>query len=239
MAGPHVCILQTSFAKRDDTVAFLKERVPGVRVEFITDSTLLPDVRAAGGPTQAVIDRMTLYARAAEISGADLIVNSCSTVGEVADIYAKAVSIPVMKVDKPMAEKAVPPFLMIQATLAAVELGSNIALIATVETTLGPSQRLIESIGRLQGKEMHCTRFLQNDAWNALQAGHPEEQNRILLAAIRELDKQGFDAIVMAQVSMRSLLPELGDMKTPVLCSFYSGYSAVAEALNAIAAKKR
>ena len=43
---PHVCILQTSFAKREDTVAFLKEKVPGVRVEFITDSTLLSDVRA-------------------------------------------------------------------------------------------------------------------------------------------------------------------------------------------------
>ena len=40
MASVHVCILQTSFAKRDDTVAFLKEQVPGVRVEFITDSTL-------------------------------------------------------------------------------------------------------------------------------------------------------------------------------------------------------
>ena len=36
---------------------------------------------------------MTLYAKAAEISGADLIVNSCSTVGEVADIYEK-VSVP-------------------------------------------------------------------------------------------------------------------------------------------------
>ena len=57
MAAPHVCILQTSFAKREDTIAFLKERVPGVRVEFITDSTLLADVRANGGPTQAVIDR--------------------------------------------------------------------------------------------------------------------------------------------------------------------------------------
>ena len=43
MAAPHVCILQTSFAKREDTVAFLKEKVPGVRVEFITDSTLLTD----------------------------------------------------------------------------------------------------------------------------------------------------------------------------------------------------
>ena len=109
MASVHVCILQTSFAKRDDTVAFLKEQVPGVRVEFITDSTLLTDVRANGGPSQAVIDRMTLYAKAAEISGADLIVNSCSTVGEVADIYAKEVNVPVMKIDLPMAQEAVRP----------------------------------------------------------------------------------------------------------------------------------
>ena len=41
MKAPHVCILQTTFPKRDDTIAFLKERVPGVRVEFITDSTLM------------------------------------------------------------------------------------------------------------------------------------------------------------------------------------------------------
>ena len=27
MSAPHVCILQTSFAKREDTVAFLKEKV--------------------------------------------------------------------------------------------------------------------------------------------------------------------------------------------------------------------
>ena len=107
MKAPHVCILQTSFAKREDTIAFLKAKVPNVKVEFITDSTLLNDVRAAKGPTQAVIDRMTLYAKAAEISGADLIVNSCSTVGEVADIYAKEVGIPVMKVDLPMAQEAV------------------------------------------------------------------------------------------------------------------------------------
>ena len=225
MYKPHVCILQTSFAKREDTVAFLKEKVPGVRVEFITDSTLLAEVRAHGGPTQAVIDRMTLYARAAEISGADLIVNSCSTVGEVADIYAKTVSIPVMKIDLPMATEA-------------VSLGTKIALIATVETTLGPSQRLIESIGAKQGKKMDCTQYLQNAAWDALQAGHPEEHNRILLSEIRKLDTMGYDAIVMAQVSMRALLPELKDVKTPLLCSFFSGYGAVADRLNEIAKEK-
>ncbi len=225
MAAPHVCILQTSFAKREDTVKFLKERVPGVRVEFITDSTLLNDVRANGGPTQAVIDRMTLYAKAAEISGADLIVNSCSTVGEVADLYAKSVSIPVMKVDEPMAAEA-------------VSLGTKIALIATVETTLGPSQRLIEKIGAERGKKMECRQFLQTAAWDALQAGKPEEHNRLLMENIRELDKMGFDAIVMAQVSMRALLPELSDVKTPILCSFFSGYGAVADRLKKIAEEK-
>lgn len=224
MKNPHVCILQTSFAKRDDTIRFLKERVPGVRVEFITDSTLLSDVRAAGAPTEAVIERMRLYAKAAQISGADLIVNSCSTVGEVADIYAKDVSIPVMKVDEPMAREA-------------VGLGENIAIIATVETTLGPSKRQIEKLGAEQGKVMHCDTYLQQEAWDALQSGKPEEHNRILLAAIRKLDTMGYDAIVMAQVSMRALLPDLEDVKTPLLCSFHSGYGAVAEKLNKIAGR--
>ena len=117
-------------------------------------------------------------------------------------------------------------------------MGTKIALIATVETTLGPSQRLIEKIGAEQGKKMECTQFLQNPAWDALQAGHPEEHNRILMESIRELDRQGYDAIVMAQVSMRALLPDLKDVKTPLLCSFFSGYSAIADKLNEIAAQK-
>ena len=41
----------------------------------------------------------------------------------------------------------------------------------------------------------------------------------------------------MSQVSMRALLPELKDTKTPVLCSFYSGYQAIADRLNEIAAQ--
>lgn len=222
MKSPHVCILQTSFARRDDTIEFLKKEVPDVRVEFITDSTILNDVMAAGRPTQAVIERMILYAKAAEISGADLIVNSCSSVGEVADIYSKVVNIPVMKIDEPMAREA-------------VGFGTRIGIIATVETSIGPCQRLIESIGAGQGKTMKCTQYLKKEAWDALQKGHPEEQNRILLETIREMDECDYDAIVMAQVSMRSLLPDLTDMKTPVLCSFFSGYSSVADKLKEIA----
>ena len=56
---------------------------------------------------------------------------------------------------------------------------------------------------------------------------------------IRELDRMGYDAIVMAQVSMRALLPDLQDVKTPLLSSFFSGYGAVAKRLNEIAAQKK
>lgn len=209
-----ITVLQTSFAKREDTVAYLEAHLPGITVDFITDSSLLPEIRKAGKPTQPVIRRMTLYAMAAEAMGADLILNSCSTVGEVADIYAKVVSVPVVKIDDPMARQA-------------ASLGDNIALIATLPTTLGPSRRAIQRYGQECGRDIKFTEYLDQPAWEALAAGDSKRHNAILIESIRRLDAAGFDAIVMAQVSMRALLPELEDVRTPVLCSFYTGLDLV------------
>ena len=213
-----ITVLQTSFAKREDTIAYLEERLPGITINFITDSSLLPEIRAAGKPTQPVIRRMTLYAMAAEAMGADLILNSCSTVGEVADIYAKVVSVPVVKIDDPMAKQA-------------ASLGDNIALIATLPTTLGPSRRAIQRYGQEYGRDMKFTESFEQSAWEALAAGDSKRHNDILIESIHRLDAAGFDAIVMAQVSMRALLPDLKDVKTPVLCSFYSGLDLVVDTI--------
>ena len=213
-----IVILQTSFAKREDTIAYLEENLPGIRIDFITDSSLLPETRQAGKPTQRVIQRMTLYAMAAEAMGADLILNSCSTAGEVADIYSQIVSVPVMKIDDPMASEA-------------ARLGDNIALIATLPTTFGPSRRAIERHGKAIGRDIKVTEYLDQPAWEALAAGDSIRHNQILIESIRKLDAVGYDAIVMAQVSMRALLPELKEVKTPVLCSFYTGLDAVIETI--------
>ncbi len=159
---------------------------------------------------------MTLYALAAESMGADLILNSCSTVGEVADIYSQVVSVPVVKIDDAMARQA-------------AKIGDNIALIATLPTTLGPSRRAIDRYGKAMGRAIKFTEFLDQPAWEALAAGDSKRHNEILIDSIRKLDEQGFDAIVMAQVSMRALLPDLTGTKTPVLCSFYTGLDAVVE----------
>lgn len=218
---PHVCILQTSFARRDDTIAYLKEKIPDIQVSFITDDTLLTDVKKAGYPDKAVVQRMTLYALAAEKMGADVILNSCSTVSEVADIYSQVISIPVVKIDEPMAQKA-------------AELGDNIALIATVPTTLTPSTNLIIKAGLKLGKDVRVTQFLAKDAWSLLANGDAKGHNQALIKQIKILDTAGYDAIITAQVSMRALIPELNkeQLRTPVLYSFYSGLDRVVEILN-------
>lgn len=211
-----ITVLQTSFAKREDTVAYLQEKLPGIRVTYITDNSVLDDIREAGSPTKAVIERTILYTMAAEKSGADLILFSCSTMGDVAELCQKFSSVPVVRIDEAMAHEA-------------VSLGSRIALISTLMTTQAPSRRIIERLGREAGKEMQIHSVVQQEAWEALSAGDTKRHNEILLEEIRKLDGMSYDAIVMAQVSMRALLPDLKDVKTPLLCSFYSGLDMVVE----------
>ena len=71
----------------------------------------------------------------------------------------------------------------------------------------------------------------------AYRRGRPHSLRVDLNSSAEVLGKMSYDAIVMAQVSIRALLPDLKDVKTPLLCSFFSGYGAIADKLNEIAAQ--
>ncbi len=216
--GKHICILQTSFAKRDDTIEYLHSKMPDLRISFITDSAMLADVRKNGYPTPQIRERLMLYALAAEKMGVDLILNTCSTVGDVAEDIARLIATPLVRIDAPMAREA-------------AAIGGNIALVSTVPTTVLPSCGIIEREGALLEKPVSVTAFVEQAAWDALQAGDTALHNRLLIDRIKGLDDGSFNAVVMAQVSMRALLPELKDVKIPVLCSFYSGLDNVIDIL--------
>jgi len=141
--------------------------------------------------------------------------------GDVAEICRKFSAVPVVRIDEPMAKEA-------------VALGEKIALISTLETTQAPSRRLIQRLGAEAGKQMKIDKYVQQEAWEALATGDNKKHNEILLAEIRKLDSMGYDAIVMAQVSMRALLPALTDIKTPLLCSFYSGLDMVVDKMRGL-----
>jgi Asp/Glu/hydantoin racemase len=201
-----VFVIHTSFALVDVLAPLYRQEIPDVRIVNIADDSLLADVRMAGQVTPSVVRRMVGYAVLAESAGADAIFNTCSSVGEVADIMRQAVDIPLVKIDEPMAA-------------AAVTHGTTIAVVATVPTTLGPTARLVERKGREAGKTITIHRCLAEGAFDVLVGGNPQKHDEMVLAEIVKA-AQLADVVVLAQASMARLVPQLGNtVKVPILSS--------------------
>lgn len=199
-------IIHTSFISVETLNNLFAELLPEVEVHNIVDDTMLPEIMQNGGVTQSVIRRYCAYAIQAESVGADLVFNQCSSAGPAADVAAKMLNIPVLKVDQAMAEKA-------------VERGGRIAVIATIGTTLNPSVALIRQVAEQKGKAVDIDAVLLTDAYEALFVQKDTDaHDAIIMEKIRQLEKD-YDAIVLAQGSMVSLLDKLEDISVPLLTS--------------------
>ena len=115
-----VVIIHTSDVSVKDLKKLFTELAPEVCVRNIVDDSLLAEVLEKGGVTTAVKKRICAYALQAEIIGADLIFNQCSSVGEAADVASELVNVPLVKIDEKMAEDA-------------CKTGKRIGVIATLE----------------------------------------------------------------------------------------------------------
>ena len=194
------------------------EMIPEVRLVNVVDDGLLSDVRAAGRLTSAVSRRIIGYGLIAASSGADAIFNCCSSVGEAADTLASVVDIPVVKIDDRMASRA-------------VELGRRIGVMATVATTLNPTERLINRKAAEYGREVHTTRYLADSAFDALLAGDGERHDLLVRATVEQAMDEN-DVVVFAQGSMARLIPIMQDHSSvPVLSSPRFGIEALREKL--------
>lgn len=213
-----IAIVQTSAVSSAELKALCEEIMPEVTVYQIIDDSLIKEVNANGGPTYGVKRRMYNYYQQAESLGVDAILNQCSSVGEVADAIKPFISVPIVKVDEAMAEKA-------------VSLGRKIAVVATVPTTVGPSVRLVEQKAREMGKEIEIETHLVKDAMMILiEKGDVETHNKMVLGEV-EAAAESCDVVVLAQGSMTVLLPLLGHIKKPVLTSPRLGVERVKEVL--------
>src|SRR4051812_45475315 len=212
---PVVCIVHTSFVSVTQLTELFAELAPQVQVRHIVDDTLLPEVLANQGVTPRVRSRMCEYYKSAELAGASLIFNQCSSVGEVADLAATLVNVPVIKVDARMAE-------------IACQTGARIGVVATLETTLGPTCRLIEATAAKRGANVEITRCLVEGAFDLLVAGDRAKHNEMVLNAIRDLSRRT-DVIVCAQGSMMAIVPDLGPTPVPVLTSPRLGVQSAAD----------
>jgi len=214
-----VAVIHTSFVSVNDLKDLFKEIIPSVKMINIVDDSLLAEVLEKGGLTNNVTRRICNYALEAEAMGADAILNQCSSVGEAVDVARKIIHIPYIKVDEPMAEEA-------------VNIGGNISVIATVSTTLGPSVRLIERTAADMGRNVNIKRCVVEGAFDMLlKEGNREKHNEMVLKTVMD-EAENADVIVLAQGSMICLLPQLKDIKVPILTSPRLGVARIKQVLN-------
>jgi Asp/Glu/hydantoin racemase len=184
-----------------------KEKLPNVETFNIADDSLVKGIMAAGSLTAQIARRVAGYLESAELAGADYILVTCSSIGPAVEAGAKLRGVPVLRVDQPMADKA-------------VATGKKIGVVATLRTTLEPTADLISRRAADAGKEVAITSKLCDGAFDALMSGDGAKHDSIVATALKELSKQ-VDVIVLAQASMARVVDSLGpdDKRVPILAS--------------------
>lgn len=184
----------------------IAERLPGISTFHIVDDSLIQDLLQAELMTPAILRRLCRQVELAEEAGAQLIMVTCSSIAPGVDVARRMVSVPVMKIDEPMAEKA-------------ISICDRIGVLATAKTTMGPSVKLIEDKAFEVGKKATIIPFLCADAFDCFLHGDMATHDRIVKEGASNLiGKVG--VAVLAQASMGHLAAAIeGILKVPVLTS--------------------
>ena len=159
-----VVLIHTSPVSLNDLKALFKEIIPDVEMVNIIDDSLLDEVKKNGKINANIISRMCAYVQVAKTMKPDLIFNQCSSVGEAFDIARTQADCKTLKIDEPMAEKA-------------ISLGSKIGVVATVASTVQPSSDLIRNTAKKCGKDVCVNEYLVDGALDILMSGDVDKHN--------------------------------------------------------------
>lgn len=193
--------------------AIFKEALPECRFINLIDDSIISDVVKAGEVTKAVSRRLLQYFHISEEIGADIILNTCSSVGEVVALSQPMIEKTIVRIDEAMAVEAVSKY-------------EKIGVIATLPTTLNPTIRLLKSQAEKLGKTVSVTEGLAEGAYHALINGSPEEHDNLIVKAAEKLSSK-VDCIVLAQGSMMRMERQLAEvtgkvvLSSPRLCAKY------------------
>lgn len=182
-------------------------KLSGIRVFHIADDSLIKDVIDKGILTPQTARRVACHIFSAEDAGADRILVTCSSIGRAVEAAAPFTSVPVHRVDQPMADKA-------------VSIGRKIGVIATLPTTLDPTSDLVTRRAEFLGKKIELHTKLCDGAFDALMGGEGDRHDKMVAEALTELAEK-VDVILLAQASMARVIDllEAEQRRVPILAS--------------------
>lgn len=198
---------------------WLKEN-PDVEIINIMDDSLLSESLPNGGPTKEVIRRMVLYYEAAEATGADVLMCSCTTMGPGTRAARQMINKPLFNIDEPMAKEA-------------VAKGRRLGILATVPTSAPATIALLKMEAEEQKKAIEIKTVINEKAFKYLLAGNMEKHNEIVYQELEKLQNE-VDVIALGQISLAQIKFEA---KVPVLQVGRSGFNYARKLLDSVQGK--
>jgi len=187
---------------------------PEVEIINIMDDSLLKESTDNGEPTPEVIRRMLHYFMAAEATGADVIMSTCTTMGRATQIARDFVNVPLFNIDEPMAREA-------------VLLGTKMGILATVPTSAPATRRLLEMEAKKINKEINVEIVINEEAFKNLLEGNIEKHNEIVYEELEQLQNK-VDVLVLGQISLSQIKY---DTRVPMLQVGPTGFAEASRLL--------
>lgn len=194
----------------------LAELAPKLELVHVADPSLLARAIATG-VDEDVRERVRAHVRHLAAVGSQAVMVTCSSIGEAAEDAVRAVEVPVLRVDDAMAERAVD---------LAARAGGPVAVLATLDSTLGPTERLLRRHAESRPGVVIASQLVAGAA-AARGSGDDSEHDRLVRAAVD--DAAGRAAVVvLAQASMAGAVDQSGAVEVPVLGSVDTGAERLA-----------
>lgn len=149
--------------------------------------------------------RVETIAALRELSGADAVVCTCSTIGPCVDGLGAGFE-HVLRIDQPAMEQA-------------CRLGPNPIVAICLESTRAPTLALLDDVARGLGLDIAPTVLFCEDAWPYFERGEFDRFARSIAAAVEQAVKAAPEAqsVLLAQASMRVAEDSLVGLSIPVL----------------------
>lgn len=210
MTGSVLGLLHTAAANRERFDALLRQLAPHVAgIHGVHEDLLraaldgVDETRQMAGISTALAE---LHAR-----GASQVLCTCSSIGGLAERAGARLKLPTLRVDRPMAERA-------------VALGHRILVVACLPSTLAPTTALLRECAAAADRRIEIETMLLASAWRLFQEGDEPAYHRAIAAALLDAP-QTVDAIVLAQATMAPAAA-LAAFPAPVLGSPRLGIEA-------------
>ncbi len=149
-------------------------------------SDLLAAAENAGSATPEIIAGAVAELRALA-KGAQGVLLTCSTLGPAAGKAAETLAVPVLRVDRALAEEA-------------VRAGGTITVLCAVGTTIAPTRALFETVAMATGAAIEIR--LVTGAWDLFRSGRQDDYWRLIADAADTAFAEGVTAVALAQASM-------------------------------------